>query len=47
MVGKKKEAVEDVCKIPGWVHSDSINLERESERIIELVWEEEKLRVHF
>lgn len=35
------------CKLPGWVHSDSINLERESGRIIRLEMEGGKIKSSF
>lgn len=47
MVSEGKETVEDACKIPGWAHSDSINLERESERIIRLGVEGRKIKSLF
>lgn len=47
MVGEEKETVEATCKIPGWVHSDSINLERESVRIIRLGAEGGKIKSSF
>jgi hypothetical protein len=47
MASEGKGTIEDACKIRVWVHGDSINLDRESERIIGLGWEEEKSRDHF
>lgn len=47
MVGEGKEAVKDACKIPGWVHGGSINLEKGSGRIIRLGLEGGKIKSSF
>lgn len=44
MVGEGKETVENAHKLPGWMHSDSINLERESGRTIRLEVEGGKIK---
>lgn len=47
VVGEGKESVETTWKVPGWVHRDSINLERESVRIIRLGVEGGKIKSSF